>query len=41
MARAVKLRLDVTGRFDPEQLRAALRPKWRGQIPKSVHDELI
>jgi Domain of unknown function (DUF1963) len=26
-------RIDVTGRFDPQQLRDALKPAWRGPIP--------
>jgi hypothetical protein len=35
-------RVDVSGRFDPEQLRGALRPAWKGRIPdreREVHVE--
>ena len=34
-------RVDVTGRFDPEQLRAVLRPAWKGVIPKSAREEIL
>jgi len=33
-------RVDVTGRFDPEQLRAVLRPPWRGAIPADTRADL-
>jgi hypothetical protein len=31
-------RVDVSGRFDPAQLRAALRPPWKGRIPDHERD---
>jgi hypothetical protein len=34
-------RIDVTGRFDPAQLRSVLSPKWRGPIPAEDRDAII
>ena len=31
-------RLDVSDRFEPEQLRAALQPRWKGPIPDHARD---
>lgn len=34
-------RIDVSRRFDPEQLRSALRPPWKGAIPDAVRNDLM
>ncbi len=33
--------VEVTGRFDPEQVRAAIRPRALGPLPGSVRDEML
>ena len=34
-------RVDVTGRFDPEQLKAAQRPSFAGPIPRDIRDRML
>jgi hypothetical protein len=41
LPRNARPRVAVTGRFDPEQLRAALRPTWGGPLTPELHAELL
>lgn len=34
-------RINITGRFDPDQLRNALLPAWKGPIPEDVRERLV
>ena len=38
--RGARPRLDVTGHFDPDQLRRVARPPWKGPIPEQRQREL-